>query len=416
MRESRNSAYDTIEQDTSALPACIAHWSVPLLQRDLDERLAIVARRLECMPPLVGMQGTVSVRLYHNCIFILQYDLTYEGDLTLVDCARLEEIETVGIALGRDLADEIGEALCHWAIMARERADHGQAMVEKVERSVCPTEARSGEGKKGESKIRGSALWITRSMVPPDRDPEATSTILEKWLQPAQVFGNWRRSMDKHGYAMEWLRYAFSETGPDGQVNTDAWESMLFCQYFWAAVEKAEQETFRILGSSAERQADRQRPRLWFDALSAARLDAELIMARYRHLRRYAARGRQPIIDEIMNGWEFDKLVENLEKSVAICRENLEQMLHHATARSTVWTDLLLFFIGSYAVLDFLIGLAVLGRSMNADAMLGLRDEGAVNILAFVAELPMDWIISSGLGLILVAGIVLYRRKRAEIS
>jgi hypothetical protein len=412
-RRRRDLAYDTIEQDTSALPACIAHWSVPFLQQDLDERLARVARGLGSSPGLSGLEGTVSARLYHNGIFILQYDLAYDGDSAGLDGPKLEEIESAGIALGRGLADEVGEALAHWARVARDRASHGATMVQ-VQSRQRETEGTGDEVDWVEAKTRQSALWITRSMILSEAD--SVGARLEEWLEPAAVFRSWRDSMRDRGYAMEWLRYAFSETGADGQIDVDAWESMLFCQYFWAAVEKAEQETFRILGGSARQHGEGLRPRHWFEALSSARLEAELIMARYRHLRRYAARSRQPMIDEIMEGWNFDELVENLEKSVAICRENLEHMLHHATARSTVWTDLLLFFIGSYAVLDFLISIAVLGRSMNADAMLGLRDEGVFNILATVARLPMDLIISSGFGLIIVAGIVLYRRKRAEIA
>ncbi len=421
-----NLAYDTIQEDTSNLPACIVTWSVPLSESDLaahldharrdvaqDDNTDQAIRQWATDLELSVRPNSISAKLYHNAIFIVQFDMDYRGEPGDLASEHLEAIEAVGVALGRALADEVDLGLAHWAKMARKHTEHGADMV----RLTPLAHQSNGAGKDDPSQPderRGCALWVTRSMIR-TREDAPVDDVLDAWMTPASTVGDWRQSMRERGFAMEWLRYAYTEVGDGERFSPDAWEAMLFCQYFYAAVERAESETFRILGGSAERDQSKAKRKEWFEALSAARLEAELILVRYRHLRRYASRTHQPLVDEIMEGWDFDALVDNLTKSVTICRENLEQILQRATARSTVWTDLLLFSIGSLAVLDFLIGLSVLGRTMTADAVLGLRDEGALDILAAVARLPMDLLISFGVSVIIVAAIVLYRRRRSEI-
>ncbi len=124
---------------------------------------------------------------------------------------------------------------------------------------------------------------------------------------------------------------------------------------------------------------------------------------------------RFQLVNKILKGWGFQRLVDNLHDVIAIARTRHEQLLQRAAARSSVFTDLLLFAIGSVAVLDFFVGLSMAGRQLASDSAIGRRDEGWFDILGFVSSLRMDTVFSLGASIIIVVALLLFWYRRRQL-
>ena len=215
---------------------------------------------------------------------------------------------------------------------------------------------------------------------------------------------------------MQWLRYAFDEAAmrTHGSRFADAWESMLFCQFFWSALERVERRMFALLGrinSASSPVAVRQS----YAHLDRVREEAELTLAHHRHLKRYVTRERHRLINDILDGWGFQHLVENLHDIIGVARTRHEQLLQRAAARSSVFTDMLLFAIGSVAVLQFFVDLSVIGRQLDSDSSIGRRDEGWFDVLGYFSSLRMDTVFSLATSFVLVVALILFWYRRRQL-
>ncbi|MEP2116740.1 MAG: hypothetical protein ABJP87_21910 [Bauldia litoralis] len=429
--------YETVTDDTPMLPAHLLDTRVVLDGALRAEILATAVRRLTQSPhdeTAEVTQGQIDVvpeeayvRLYYGGVMIVWFSLGpaqgfgQSGDG--VSAEELEAVEQLGMALLQALAARIDDELV--GIFSAEtpaagrpggvRGLAGRLFGSGTGERLPWTVSEGAPERRAEPGVdRGPALWVTRSLVLDSEDAGGVAALAD-WLDPVSQ-DDWRKEMSDEGLSMRWLRYAFDESAmaERGIRFVDAWESMLFSQFFWAALEQVEHRMFGLLGeiNASSKPAE---VRASYARLDRTREEAELTLAHHRHLKRYLTRTRNRQVNRILEGWGFSRLVGNLHDVIGVARSRHEQLLQRAAARSSVFTDLLLFAIGSVAVLDFFVGMSVVGRQLGSDPAIGRRDEGWFDILGYVSSLRMDTVFSVAASFVIVVALLLFWYRKRQL-
>ncbi|MCP4381427.1 MAG: hypothetical protein GY798_08420 [Hyphomicrobiales bacterium] len=432
---SRPVQYESVTTDTSFLPAYFFQGRLKFSAGQVDEIRAMADERLSerrlNLPEGFEKTGfcdtgiAAFARLYYGGVMIVWFDLPLDaGNLP----APLETIERLGIAWLQALAQWADEKLTDGLSDSPISANGTSRFF-----GVFSNSDQSARTVSWERSLRGKALWVTRSLITEARDDDSSGEgertvlgdsgsgvddpiegMLSAWLKPVSKADD-LAPLGKEGYSMRWLRYAFSQPAlSSGPVSfEDAWESMLFCQFFWATLERIESQMFRVLGriDSASDPSDVRRS---YTELNTLREAAELTLVHHRHQMRYLARIRHRLVEQVLKGWQFDGLVENLREVITIARTRHETLLQKAAARGDTITDILLFAIGSFAVLDFFISLPVIGRQLASDTAIGRRDEGQFGILGAFSDWGVNDVLSFALLGVVIALLLIirYRRRR----
>lgn len=433
----RPARYESVTVDTPSLPAHVLDCGIQLgKQEHARLRAAALERSRRSMnggdtdvPADIDIiPKTARIRLYYGGVMIVWFDLglglRLDGSPAVDE--TLSTIEQLGIALTQELAVRISEELAGLFDMARPR---GASPLQRASRffggealpwSVIPPLDRSADaevepthvaGDIGDlPSLRGPAYWVTRSLVLTNTD-ERVPGLLTWWLDPVSQ-SDWRGEMAENGFSMQWLRYAFDEGALTERQATDAWESMLFCQFFWAALERVERWMFHLIGKITP-PAKRSEIRHSFARLNQAREEAELTLAHHRQLKRHLTRTRNRLVNQILESGGFSRFIDNLHDVIAIARSRHEQLLQRATARSNVFTDVLLFVIGSVAFLDFFVSLTIIGRQLSSDPAIGRHDEGWLDVLGYLSGQRIDLVLSfASLPIIVMVAILWFRNRQ----
>lgn len=430
--------YETVTDDTPMLPGHLLDARVVLdstvragilasaisylTKSSRDEAAGAIREQIDVVPV------EAHVRLYYGGVMIVWFALGPgqgfgSGNGNGVSAEELEAVEQLGMALLQALAARIDDELVAIFSTADKPARRSGGLRKLAdwlfaggggERLPWTVEAEAPEPHGASDEDRGPALWVTRSLVFDSADDGAIGALAE-WLEPVSQ-GDWRKEMAEEGISMHWTRYAFDESAMEerGSRFVDAWESMLFSQFFWAALEQVEHRMFGLLGeiNASSKPAE---VRASYARLDRTREEAELTLAHHRHLKRYLTRTRNRLVNRILEGWGFSRLVDNLHDVIGIARTRHEQLLQRAAARSSVFTDLLLFTIGSVAVLDFFVGMSVVGRQLGSDPAIGRRDEGWFDILGYVSSLRMDTVFSLAASFVIIVALLLFWYRKRQL-
>ncbi len=363
------------------------------------------------------INSSSAVKLYYSNIMILQFDVKLSDDYlagfadTENSDINLNVIEWFGIALFQHISDKVEELLSsqisslsskHNDIIdiSKERPQGGPPYIKTIDQNNKSA---------SKSDRRGPALWVTRSLFlekTHSLNDDLSKKLMACWLGPVSQ-DNWEQDMQETGYSMRWLRYGFDEKLMKqlGSDFSDAWESMLFSQFFWAAMETVEHEMFAVLGSLNTKVSGGKIVKASYQQLISVRETAELTLAHYEHLKRYLTRTRVHLVEQIMDGWGFQALVRNLRETITLCNRRHQMLLQRASAQNSLFTDILLFFIGTVAIIELMITMSITGRTLASDATLGLRNEGELDVMSLLSTLPMDRLLLSS---VVIIGIILY--------
>lgn len=441
--ESRQILYQTVLADTPMLPAHAAEFKLrvcnglwdKIYQNIIDtqeayykglsrEDVEVLSRSIALLPQ------TTLIRLYYSNIFIIQFDVQISPSLFENFSSKeeralaLNAIEWFGIEVFKQVASISEQALAEMLRGLQTKASAKIVAIAKEAPSSWPPslhhtsnlqQSRVHDASKVAAKAqqstsrRGPALWVTRSLFFEETrqiDDADIPELLECWLTPVS-HADWRGAIKNTGYSMQWLRYGFDEKIMADKKSdfTDAWESMLFSQFFWAAMETVEHDMFAALGRLNSKVTRGGSLKASYQNLIQVRETAELTLAHYEHLKRYLTRTRVKLVEQIMDGWGFKSMVKNLRDTIMLCNQRHHTLLQRASAQNSLFTDILLFFIGTVAIIELMITMSITGRTLSSDAALGLRNEGELDVLGLLSTLPMDRLLLSS---VVIIGIIVY--------
>jgi len=279
-------------------------------------------------------------------------------------------------------------------------------------------------------------LWVTRTLVferesgdrkaREDRREHRRELLIRYWLKdidgPDEQGKLEEVVQSSEAYSMRWLNYLFREDAyparsaehsgdkerehgwvmPEGRPARPfchPWEAMLYSQFYYAAFDVVQTRIYRVLAHSFTPES-RQELRCLKDDLDEMVKESTLLILDYQENLKYYQRSVRATMKDILTNWELESvLLMQVRGAVEACNERVEELHKRATARSSVYTDLILLAIGVTSVFGILLALLEYGRTLALDANLTVYERGSFNFVDWIAAHSTD-------GILLVAAIL----------
>ncbi|XBQ17111.1 MAG: hypothetical protein ABL308_04345 [Oceanicaulis sp.] len=264
--------------------------------------------------------------------------------------------------------------------------------------------ARCGEVEHGHTS---RALVISEA----ERADPATAPLVQDWLK------NTIRPEDagdilagEAHYSLTWLNYLIVE--PDGEEGPKETQFLLsamrIAQYFWSAQDWANESTRQIVADALTA----RRPRRAEQSLLRARSRMQMLQIEYESLRAVLNRRKEKLVSEILDTWSIDALKANGAQLVELSSGKIKEISAARTRRSEFVTGLILFGIGAVAVLEAIFAAISFSREVMLRPALGYTDEQGSLLLRIIAAADSDFLLGSGLILILLLTVIYVRYQR----
>lgn len=374
-------------------------------------------------------------RVYDHSVSLLEADLSlghWTKPLSSTEIGpALDQLQQQGIDLGEALArqgiDLLLNPLFDWLrAETRQWAD----FLEKPPSSESPVNSH-------ETPV----LWVTRTLIFEPGDAAHRDEVILHWLKHSDGQDELGDSLstphidvlrsDSQAHLMRWLNYLFREdtyreteyppltrSGPAtvSKPFCDAWEAMVYAQFFYAALDNVDNHLTTILARSLSISGNQRIDKLE-DLLEQNIRKAHLLLMQFHDSAKYYPRTVKAEMDSILAYWGFDSvLIAPVQSKIKLCQERLSLLHQQEAAKSSVYTDMILLGITIIAIVDIALALVAYGRTMASDADLASYDVARSNFIDRFAALPTDVIlIASSLVSLLLIVLYFYYRKQQTV-
>jgi hypothetical protein len=257
------------------------------------------------------------------------------------------------------------------------------------------------------SQISGDKTvnWVARTMLITDEQLTLYNTqrILTSWLKKtsrpedaAEIIAG------QKDYSMTWLNYVVKNAkavGEDPQI-----QIMVLSQYYYVTQENCN----NALRGAIETAYARGKKQKVDQVLAKTRTACRLNRIAYFENIKFLNRPNRALLEDILNGWKFDQLVDNSERMIEICNTRLQEEDNKKRERSTVMTDFLLVTLSFFSVFELSLYLTEFSREMMSRPALDYNDNKKSFFLSIIAEIDADIMFFFGFGLTLLL-IIVYR-------
>lgn len=361
----------------------------------------------------------LSVKVFDFEVSLLEADFQLDVDEQFIE--KLDETQKNGIKIGSLLAEELNQLL--QIIFKWIRSNRKEDDLKIIEDESAKTITSSGYGQ---------VLWVTRSLIFEPEDQVNQELVIKHWLKNSNIAKPGKDGApsflnqilkDPALHSTHWLNYLFREksydrplisnpdAGWDGNYFCDAWEAMVYCQYYYSALEIVDLNLTRIMATSFSKSGNIKVNALK-NQLEKYLRDANLLLAQFHDNQKYYKRSVKKFMDDIMDNWSFETvLIAPVENKVKVCQERLNQLHSKETERASKYSDLILGVISIASILSIFIALADYGRSMSTDSNLASYDLNTWNVIEWYAGQPTDLILSVSLSfsLLLIVAYLFFR-------
>ncbi|MBU2892645.1 hypothetical protein KO495_04810 [Colwellia sp. D2M02] len=247
--------------------------------------------------------------------------------------------------------------------------------------------------------------WIARTLILNDDDiqQESTAKILTSWLKNTSRPQDAADIISGHkNYSMTWLNYAVKNAKAVGEDSNI--QIMVLAQYYYVAQEHCNSALRGSIEAAYARVKKHKIDKVLANTRTACRLNQ---IAFYENIK-FLNRPNRALLENILNGWQFEQLVENSDRMIEICNARLQEEDNKKRERSTIMTDFLLVALSFFAVFELSLYLTEFSREMMSRPALDYNDSKSSYFLGLIAEIDADIMFSFGFGLTLLL-IIVYR-------
>ncbi|MEO3927001.1 hypothetical protein ABGB07_24500 [Micromonosporaceae bacterium B7E4] len=359
----------------------------------------------------------ISFRLYDHGLMLLEMlaevDPWLAGQTDRLP-ARLDELQARAVELGEQTAQEVVRRYLDPVLALLREADRDEEVLGAATPADDPVTAEFGE-----------ALWVTRSLVVDPSAPGAEE-MTRHWVKDVVIGDEQRAPADRlldgdFDHLVRWLNYLFLDrTGAGarmlpGDPFRDQWEALRYAQVFYGVLERIDARLSKILADSAAAGSRWELEQLK-GTLTGLSQRAELIIMERQDLSKYLKRAVRVEMDAILDFWDYEKLLEQpVHFKIELCGRRLAELAARRTARSAMFTDLILLGIAMTSILGTALAVTEFGRSIASDPEMAVYDLGRSSLVAWVASQPADAIlVTSGVvSALLVVVYLFFRRDRS---
>lgn len=250
-----------------------------------------------------------------------------------------------------------------------------------------------------------SGDWVARTMLLNDDQliQQDMSRILTAWLKKTSRPQDAQEIIaGKKDYSMTWLNYAVKNAkavGEDPNI-----QIMVLAQYYYVSQENCNSALRGAIEVAYARTKKLKSDKVLASTRTACRLNQ---IAFYENIK-FLNRPNRALLEDILNGWKFNQLVENSERMIEVCNARLQEEDNKKRERSTVMTDFLLVALSFFTVFELSLYLTEFSREMMSRPALDYNDSKSSFFLSVIAEIDADIMFSFGFGLTLLL-IIVYR-------
>ena len=244
--------------------------------------------------------------------------------------------------------------------------------------------------------------------------------ILDYWLKdaisPHQIN---KIKLNKDSFSLDWLKYVFRE---DVKNYEELWNTMFLAQYYYSVIEVIIYNLKLIINESYKTNNKTKLLTTLFEKnkiiqvnqkLEAISETSYLHIINYNDLKKYLKRNNLIVFNQILDAWTFNNLVENTQDLLATVKDRVDLIYNKISTKNNFYTDILLTFIGFFAIIDLVLNFSQYSREYTADAMISSRESDNNSILHYLSTIHIDTFIGSGffISLVLLVVYFIYRKK-----
>ncbi|HMB51929.1 MAG TPA: hypothetical protein VKU40_01345, partial [Thermoanaerobaculia bacterium] len=278
----------------------------------------------------------------------------------------------------------------------------------------------------------GRLLWTSRTLVLPPETGDGKATgrgdhLASHWLTHAttseEARVEARRLLDGEcSYSMRWLNYAHRPLPPQADATAgdelpwdEARDMVRLAQYHYAALDVLGTELDRVIGRSHQPGIDRNIRRL-HRRLADLVARTDLLVLGFRERRKHLPPRQRRWLEGLLDGWIFDEVLESCREKTRLCSARIETLRAKLADRNAMAADLLMMALTAIVFFSLFLEISQYGRTLATDATLGLRDEGLLGFVAWVAGLSTDTGLGCSAVVVLVAIVVYYLFRSRQRS
>lgn len=354
--------------------------------------------RLLCWTPseVSGDSNNVMFHVFTNHIAIVEVELTIDiAELTLAnDVTNLNDKQINGLV--KSIEGEV-QHLAEQKIECYFKYFHQDLRQLKLQ--------LSDDFILSEVITVNTGTWVARTILIDDErlTNEHIQRILTVWLQKtsrpedaADIIAGLKN------YSMTWLNYAVKNAqaiGEDPYI-----QMMVLSQYYYVSQEHCNSDLRQAIEMAYVRNSKHKIDKVLASTRTACRLNQ---IAYFENIK-FLNRPNRALLEDILEYWKFNQLVENSERMIEVCNARLLEVDNKKRERSTVMTDFLLVTLSFFAVFELSLYLTEFSREMMSRPALDYNDNKSSFFLGLIAEVDADIMFSFGFGLTLLL-IIVYR-------
>ena len=265
-----------------------------------------------------------------------------------------------------------------------------------------------------------SIMWASCAIRYQENDTEHID-LIDYWLKEVESSKEitFIKNND-NAYSLKWLKYVFREKNKEIE---DLWETMFLAQYIYSVIDIIVHNLKLIINESYKvNKNDKEIAKNLFkknkiilinqqiESISAI---AYLHITEYKDIKKFIPKSQLHSFNKILEAWIFDDLAQNTEELLSTAKNRAELIYNKISTKNNFYTDVLLTFIGFFAIIDLVLSFSQYSREYTADAMISSRGDGEQSFLYYLSSIPIDTFIGSGflLSVFLLVIYFIYRQK-----
>jgi hypothetical protein len=247
-------------------------------------------------------------------------------------------------------------------------------------------------------ELEPNILWVSRAILLHQDDilTESAKQLITDWL--AHTY----RPDDAgdiitgvKNFSLTWLNYIVIDADGDNDERIDA---MVLAQYYYAAQENCN----KMLKQAIDAAYNENKKNEAQAKLSRSRVTSRLHQVDFHDHLNYLTPSKRTILEEILDGWNYDQLTANGQRMIEICTSKIDETENIKRERSSLLTDLLLVALSFFTVFELSLYLTELSREMMSRPTLDFNDDSRSFMLQYIAEIDTDVMFGSGFFLTLL--------------
>lgn len=250
-----------------------------------------------------------------------------------------------------------------------------------------------------------SFSWVARTMVTNKEQLKRKDfqQLITSWLKQTGRPEDAADIISGHkNHSLTWLNYVIKDVQPIGE--DPKIQIMVLAQYYYISQENCNKALRGAIESAYSVSTKQKIDKLLSNTRTACRLNQISFFENIKFLNR----PNRALLEDILNGWKFDQIVENSERMIEVCNGRLQEEDNKKRERSSLMTDFLLVALSFFAVFELSLYLTEFSREMMSRPALDYNDNRSSLFLSFIAEIDADIMFSLGFGLTLLL-ILVYR-------